>query len=62
MDKNEIMRRIRERVDQDDDFAGQLGEALEAGVWEIVFDLISQAVGYIVEKASELWDWLKRNW
>jgi hypothetical protein len=59
MDNDEIKRRIVSRIDKDRDFAGQLGAALEVGAWEIIAQLISDAVGFVIRKAGELWDWLK---
>jgi hypothetical protein len=61
VDNDEIKRRILARIDTDKAFSGQLGEALEIGAWEIVAQLISRAVGYIIDKAGEFWEWLKRQ-
>lgn len=61
MDKNEIKRRIGARIDADTEFADQLAGALQAGAWEIIADLISEAVGFVIQKAGEFWDWLKKQ-
>jgi hypothetical protein len=61
MDNDEIKRRILDRIDADEDFGKQIGGALEVGAWEIVAQLISRAVGYVIERAGEFWEWLKRQ-
>lgn len=61
MDTDEIKRRVGARIDQDAGFAAQLGDALEAGVWEIVTQLIAEAIGYVIGKASDFWEWLKEQ-
>lgn len=61
MNKQEIMRRISDRIEQDEDFATQLDAALERGTWEIVADLISMVVGFVISKTSESFDSLKES-
>ncbi len=61
MNNAEIKQRICKRIDCDKDFASELGDALERGAWDIITRLISQAVGYAIEKAGELIAWLKRE-
>lgn len=61
MDNNEIKRRLITHIDRNSDFAIQLGKALEAGAWEIVTQLIANAVGFVIKKAGELWEWLKHQ-
>ena len=61
MDKDEIKRRINARIDLDGNFADQVGSALEAGAWEIIAQLIADAIGFVIEIASDIWEWLKRQ-
>ncbi len=61
MKKQEIMMRVAERIEQDEDFASQLATALERGTWELVADLIAKVVGYVVNKTSESFDSLKES-
>lgn len=61
MDNDEIKRRLVARIDRDADFANQLGTALEAGAWEIITQLIAETVGFVIRKAGEFWEWLKRE-
>jgi hypothetical protein len=61
MDNDEIKKRIFARIDQDAEFTQQLSDALEIGAWEIVAKLIQNAVGFVLEKAGQFWEWLKRE-
>ncbi len=61
MNKQEIMQRVSDRIEQDEDFATQLDMAIERGTWEIVADLISKVVGFVISKTSESLDSLKES-
>jgi len=61
VNNDEIKRRLSARIDQDANFADQLGTAIEAGAWEVITQLIAEAVGFVIRKAGELWEWLKRE-
>jgi hypothetical protein len=61
MNKQEIMRRVSRRIEQDEDFAVQLNTAIERGTWEIVADLIAKVVGFVITKTSENLNSLKES-
>jgi hypothetical protein len=61
MNKQEIMHRVSNRIEQDEDFAAQLNTAIERGTWEIVADLIAKVVGFVITKTSENLDSLKES-
>lgn len=62
MDPNEIKRKINDRIDRDRDFADKLGDALEAGLWQTVANLLARAFGWVLSKAGEIATWLISNW
>ncbi len=59
MHKQEIMQRVLNRIEQDQDYASQLNTAIERGTWEIVADLIAKAVGFVISKTGENLEALK---
>ncbi len=59
MKKQQLLQRISDRIEQDQDFAAQLGEAIDKGTWEIVFELIAKVVGYAINKTGKSLDFLK---
>ncbi len=62
MDKKcEVMRILEQRMDEDESFAVELGNAVESGTWEIVASFIAKVAGFVIDKTSEILDWLKEN-
>lgn len=59
--KREVMRILEQRMDEDESFAVELGNAVESGTWEIVASLIAKVAGFVIDKTSEILDWLKEN-
>ncbi len=59
MEKHELMQRVSDRIAQDEDFAAELGKAIDKGTWEIVADLISKFLGFAVAKTSQGLELLK---
>jgi hypothetical protein len=57
--KREVMRILEKRMDEDESFAVELGNAVERGTWEIVASLIAKVAGFVIDKTSEVLDWLK---
>ena len=57
--KREVMRILEQRMDEDESFAVELGNAVESGTWEIVASLIAKVAGFVIDKTSEILDWLK---
>jgi len=49
MDKEEIKRRLAERIDEDDEFASSVQEALEAKDKHWLSTLLEQALGFLKE-------------
>jgi hypothetical protein len=61
MDKNEIKRRVFRRIDEDDQFAGNVEAALDAGDDAWLLALIIDVVGVIIEIGSSIWNWLRQQ-
>ncbi len=59
MEKQELMQRISDRIAQDEDFAAELGKAIDRGTWEIIADLISKVLGFAIAKTSQGFELLK---
>jgi hypothetical protein len=59
MEKQEIMQRISDHIEQDEDFADQLGRAIDKGTWEIVAELIATVVGFVITKTGKSFELLK---
>ncbi|HEY8035244.1 MAG TPA: hypothetical protein VIF37_06615 [Methylobacter sp.] len=57
--KREVMRILEQRMDEDESFAVELGNAVESGTWEIVASLIAKVAGFVIDNTSEVLDWLK---
>jgi|APFre7841882630_1041343.scaffolds.fasta_scaffold436899_1 hypothetical protein len=57
--KHEVMRMLKRRLDEDESFAVELGNAVEKGTWEIVASLIAKVTGFVSDKTSEILDWLR---
>jgi len=62
MTPEDIKRKVCDRIDTDNAFAVKLGGAIENGLWDIVAELISDVLGYIIGKACDFIEWLKDNW
>ncbi|NJL88451.1 MAG: hypothetical protein HC916_00615 [Coleofasciculaceae cyanobacterium SM2_1_6] len=60
-DKEEILRRVTRRIEQDDEFAANVGAALDAEDDAWLFSLILDVIGVIIEIGSSIWDWVKRQ-
>jgi hypothetical protein len=58
MDKETIKRRINSKIDEDDEFADNLGQALEAGNNAWILDLIYAVIGVFIEIGSSIWNWI----
>ncbi|MBE9007118.1 hypothetical protein IQ259_19110 [Fortiea sp. LEGE XX443] len=58
MDKNEIKRRIAQRIDADDRFAGQVKTALDANDTAWLIQLIYEVIGIVIQIGSDIWNWL----
>jgi hypothetical protein len=57
--KHEVMRILEQRLNEDENFAVELGNAVESGTWEIVASLITKVAGFVIDKTSEILDWLR---
>jgi hypothetical protein len=57
--KREVMRILEQRMDEDQSFAVELGNAVEMGTWEIVASLIAKVAGFVIDKTSEILDLLR---
>jgi hypothetical protein len=59
--KEEIARRVTQKIQQDDEFATNLEAALDAedDIW--LFSLIAEVIGGIIQIGSSIWDWVKRQ-
>lgn len=61
MDKEEIKRRLNKRIDEDDQLASDVGEAISTGNDSWLSDLIFQVIGIVVAIGSAIWNWLTGN-
>jgi 2-hydroxy-3-keto-5-methylthiopentenyl-1-phosphate phosphatase len=59
MSTEEIMEKIKTKIDSDEGFREQIEDAVESGTWEFVADLIAKAVGFVIKNAREIFDWLR---
>jgi len=58
MDKEQLKRRIADRIDADDLFASQVDGALAANDMYWLAQLISDVVGFVIQVGSEVWGWV----
>lgn len=58
MDKETIKSRINNRIDQDNEFADNLGQALEAEDNAWILQLIYSVIGIFIEIGSSIWNWI----
>lgn len=59
-DKEELKRRINERIDKDDSFSEQAEKAIKAGAFEALLELIARVLGFVIRRGTQIWDWLQR--
>ena len=58
--KEEIKRRLCERLDEDEEFLGKIGEAVNKQDDEFLLLLIKEVIGQVIEISSSIWKWFKR--
>ncbi len=58
LDKATIKRRINTKIDEDDKFAEDLGQALETGNNAWILELIYVVLGIFIEIGSSIWNWI----
>jgi hypothetical protein len=56
MNEAELKIFVKEAIDRDERFAGELGQAIEKGTWEVVAALL----GYVMDLTSDMMDFLKK--
>lgn len=61
MDKDEIKRRINQRIDVDDTYATNLQAALDANDEAWLLALIVEVIGIVIEIGTSIWNWIKRQ-
>lgn len=61
MDKSLIKQMVNKRIDEDDAYAEQVTIAIMMGNDDWLADLIAQVIGVVIEAASDLWQWIKRQ-
>jgi len=58
MNKHEVLRRIERKMDEDDNFARDIANAVEAENDYWLMELIGNIIGVVIEIASDIWDWI----
>lgn len=58
--KEEIKRRLCQRLDEDEEFLGKIGEAVNKQDDEFLLLLIKEVIGQVIEISSSIWKWFKR--
>jgi hypothetical protein len=60
MNKEEIKRRLNRRIDQDDTFASNISNALDANDESWLEELIAEVIGIVIQVVlSEILNWLR---
>jgi hypothetical protein len=59
--KSDILRRIQQRMEEDEDYAEQLGDAVESNDWDWVESLIKSVLDIAISFAKEFIEVLVRS-
>ena len=58
MTNSEVLRRLEHRMDEDTHFANNMKRAIETENDYWLSELIGDVIGFVVEFASDIWNWI----
>ncbi|NEO83551.1 MAG: hypothetical protein F6J87_04715 [Spirulina sp. SIO3F2] len=61
MNKEDIKRRVLDRIDRDDSYAAQVQNALDMEDDIFLMELILDVIGIVIDIGTSVWNWLKQT-